>query len=603
MINRKILIRLTDAILAAFIITAIAVTGWLDDVEYRISDHFYQKYGVRSSDIVVIGIDKTTLSNLGPMSPNHRKDIAKAIKYLNNNDSNSRPAVIGIDLLFTGVNSDDLDGDKELVETVAQYRNVVIASEADLDEENILADNNDPYAPWDKTWPFIPPFPELAAVADTGHINAPNEVDGITRHDLLYVNVTERGKLYSFARVIYEKYCNYKDIKQQAPPKTVGNGLFYLPFTAKSYSVENNLWDLLEGNVSSEVYRDKIVLIGPYAAGMQDATPTALDRSDLMYGIDIHANAIQAFQEGFFPREVARTPQLIILFILSFILEFLFRNGKMKNMFLIWLTVFFGWLILCKICYHQEIILNVLWVPFSASILFVGAVATNYMIARSEKDQVINTFVKYVDQTILKQLLEGDSESLDLGGKEHDIAVLFVDIRGFTSMSEKLPPSTVVNILNRYLTLTAECIRRYHGTLDKFVGDCTMAFWNAPVKQENSVYLACRAAMDMIEGSKELKKEIMREYGYDISFGIGVHWGSAVVGNIGTSFRMDYTAIGDTVNTAARLEANARGGTILISRAVADQLGNSAEINSLGNSIKLKGKSADFEILELKALK
>ena len=120
--------------------------------------------------------------------------------------------------------------------------------------------------------------------------------------------------------------------------------------------------------------------------------------------------------------------------------------------------------------------------------------------------------------------------------------------------------------------------------------------------QENSVELACRAALDMIAGSKDLGAELKGRYGREISFGVGVHWGNAVVGNIGTPFRMDYTAIGDTVNTAARLEANAAGGTILISRAVADILGSRARVTSLGNSIKLKGKSEDFEILRLNSL-
>ena len=181
--------------------------------------------------------------------------------------------------------------------------------------------------------------------------------------------------------------------------------------------------------------------------------------------------------------------------------------------------------------------------------------------------------------------------------------MLFVDIRGFTTMSEQLSPPEVVEILNQYLTLTAECIRRHHGTLDKFVGDCTMAFWNAPLAQEEPVLLACRAAVDMIRDSEKLRLELKKRYGREISFGIGVHWGSAVVGNIGSPFRMDYTAIGDTVNTAARLEANAPGGKILISRAVADILGSRADVTSLGDTVKLKGKSAGFEVLRLNSLK
>ena len=240
--------------------------------------------------------------------------------------------------------------------------------------------------------------------------------------------------------------------------------------------------------------------------------------------------------------------------------------------------------------------------PLMATILFVASVAVNYIRAAREKRRITSTFGRYVDPAVLKELLVQGGAAEQLGGKLFDIAVLFVDIRGFTTMSEALDAPTVVEIINRYLTLTTECIMRYRGTLDKFVGDCTMAFWNAPLPQENAVYLACRAAMDMVEGSKALVEELQAKYGRTVSFGVGVHAGPAVVGNIGAPQRMDYTAIGDTVNTAARLEANAPGGKILISRAGADALGARAKTTSLGDSIKLKGKADVFECLTLDSL-
>ena len=332
-----------------------------------------------------------------------------------------------------------------------------------------------------------------------------------------------------------------------------------------------------------------------YWRGFQDSI---LDHS-FIYGIEIHANEIQAFQRNFFPIEVDRNLQLAILFIVCTIAEFFFRRWKMLHSTILWIAVCISWFIICQLCYQYcEIILHTLWVPLLVSVLFVGAVTTDYVRVQIEKIRVTSVF----DQTIMNKLIEGDSDAFHLGGKLQDIVVLFVDIRGFTTMSEKLPPSAIVDILNRYLTLTTECVRRHHGTLDKFIGDCTMAFWNAPVKQDNPVLLACNAAMDMIEGSESLSKEIKELYGFGISFGIGIHYGNAVVGNIGSKMRMDYTAIGDTVNTAARLEANAPGDKILISRAVADILGSSANITSLGNTITLKGKSKGFEVLMLNSL-
>ncbi|MBP5733251.1 MAG: adenylate/guanylate cyclase domain-containing protein [Lachnospiraceae bacterium] len=170
-------------------------------------------------------------------------------------------------------------------------------------------------------------------------------------------------------------------------------------------------------------------------------------------------------------------------------------------------------------------------------------------------------------------------------------------------MSEALPATEVVEILNQYLTLTTKCVMDNHGTLDKFVGDCTMAIWNAPLPQEDYVMNACKAALDMVKGSEELAKELQEKYGRTVAFGVGVHCGKAVVGNIGAKMRMDYTAIGDTVNTAARLEANAPGGCVYISRAVVDALGDRILATSLGTSIKLKGKADGFEIFTLDGIK
>lgn len=129
-----------------------------------------------------------------------------------------------------------------------------------------------------------------------------------------------------------------------------------------------------------------------------------------------------------------------------------------------------------------------------------------------------------------------------------------------------------------------------------------MAFWNAPLPQEDYVMLACRAAMDMVEGAKPLTEALQKAYGHTVSFGIGIHVGPAVIGNIGAPMRMDYTAIGDTVNTAARLEANAPAGTIYISRAVADALAERIAVTPLAEPPRLKGKAEGFEILTLDAI-
>ena len=252
---------------------------------------------------------------------------------------------------------------------------------------------------------------------------------------------------------------------------------------------------------------------------------------------------------------------------------------------------------LCLFANSRGIILSPLYVLACITILYIVGVAFNYIRAALEKRRVTSTFQRYVAPEIVHELLEEGGEATELGGRECEIAVLFVDIRGFTTMSEKLEPARVVEILNEYLTLTTDCVFKNHGTLDKFVGDCTMAFWGAPLPQEDCIFKAVKAGFDMIEGAKSLSQELKERYGETVDFGVGVNFGKAVVGNIGAKNRMDYTAIGDTVNTAARLEANAPGGKIYVSRAVADALQGRVRFESLGDTIQLKGKAAGFEIL------
>lgn len=285
---------------------------------------------------------------------------------------------------------------------------------------------------------------------------------------------------------------------------------------------------------------------------------------------------------------------LLTILFPSYLL-FLRLNVKLSTVF--WLVLCGGWMGLLHLLHVQGPVLQMILVPLGVTILYVGRLATNYVRSALEKRWITATFKRYVAPEIVDELLKESPDSLELGGKLTNIAVLFVDIRGFTAMSEQLQPKQVVEILNRYLSLIVDCILKNGGTLDKFVGDAAMAFWGAPLPQDDYVMRAVKAAADMVSGSQALSEELMAQFGRTVSFGIGVHVGDAVVGNIGSPRRMDYTAIGDTVNTSARLEANAPGGTIFISREVASRLEGRIRVTSLGDSVKLKGKAAGFEVL------
>ncbi|WP_051204817.1 CHASE2 domain-containing protein [Butyrivibrio sp. VCD2006] len=597
--KKDFVVKLIAAIVVAFIFTAIAASGILAGQDGIASDALYQQEVATDGQIVVVGMDQKALEEIGPM-PWPRSVIADVIAYLNS--SGSPPAVIAVDVLYVGESATPTN-DTYLAAVAENGGNVVTAvaatfgSEIEEDAGGFRLNNRSVLA-------LDEPYEELKAVTTMGHINTMTDSDGIIRHAMLYIDTPENDRLYSFSRVIYEKYCEKMGITPNPEPATT-EGFFYIPFTGKSgaYYDYISVSDVYYGSVDPDYFEDKIVLIGPYAPGLQDEYRTSIDHAVASYGVEIQANLVEAFRKGFYPAEASNILQLVILFIISFAALMFFYDRKVVPSVVAEVGVCLGWIALAYVLYHKAgVVLHVLWIPLFVTILFVVSVALNYIRAQREKHKIENTFGHYVDPTIMNQLLEQGTEALELGGKTYDIAVLFVDIRGFTTMSEALDPPTVVEIINSYLTLTTECIMKNHGTLDKFVGDCTMAFWNAPLPQEDPVYLACCAAMDMVEGSKALGEQLMERFGRTVSFGVGVNWGPAVVGNIGAPLRMDYTAIGDTVNTAARLEANAPGGKILISRAVADILGDRAKVTSLGDTIKLKGKAEGFEILTLDEL-
>lgn len=580
--------------------TGIAASGVLSTVEHAASDALYQHSAATDGEIVIIGMDQYALEVLGPM-PWPRSYMADVVSYLNA-DPEYAPAVIGLDVLYIG-HSDDPDADAALAEAAAMGGNVVVAGAAAFGSE-LVAEGDRFYMEDLSLLAWEAPYAELAAVAEVAHVNAMADKDGIIRHNLLPLE-TPDGTVYSFGRVVYEKYAEAMGIAPNPMPQTDANGFFYLPYTADpgGYDQGISFADVYFGEIEPEYFADKIVLIGPYAAAMQDEYRTSIEHAAPMYGVEIQANQIDAYRAGFLPTEAHLGFQMLFLFLWCLALLMGLKNRKVGTGVLVWLLSCVCWIGFCVFAYHSGWVLHAMCFPLMSTVIFVGSVADNYIRAAREKRRITDTFGRYVDPAVLKELLVEDRASEQLGGKTMDIAVLFVDIRGFTAMSAALEPTTVVEIINRYLTMTTDCIMRYRGTLDKFVGDCTMAFWNAPLPQEDYVYLACKAAMDMVEGSKALGEELLKKYGQTVSFGIGIHMGSAVIGNIGAPQRMDYTAIGDTVNTAARLEANAPGSTVLISRAVADALGNRADVTSLGNSIQLKGKAEDFETLTLDALR
>ncbi|MEO1643779.1 MAG: adenylate/guanylate cyclase domain-containing protein, partial [Chloroflexota bacterium] len=218
----------------------------------------------------------------------------------------------------------------------------------------------------------------------------------------------------------------------------------------------------------------------------------------------------------------------------------------------------------------------------------------NYQSLRQSHAKVQDTFERFVAPSVVQKALTDD---VQLGGERQEISVLFADIRGYTAFSENESPEKVVEVLNHYLSVAGNTIIGWEGTLDKFFGDGLMAIFNAPEKQEDHVYRATEAALAIIQAVKEINAV----YGYDLAYSVGVHVGEAVVGYIGTAYAVNYTAIGDTVNLAKRLQESAVPNQILIDEAVVKRLGNKVKVKPMGE-LQVKGRSTPsraYQLLDL----
>jgi class 3 adenylate cyclase len=218
-----------------------------------------------------------------------------------------------------------------------------------------------------------------------------------------------------------------------------------------------------------------------------------------------------------------------------------------------------------------------------------------------EKELLKGAFSKYVTKSVVDRIMENEG-GLKLGGEKKEVSVFFSDIRGFTHMSEQLRPEEVVSLLNEYFTEMVKIIFKYEGTLDKFMGDAIMAVFGAPVDQADHAERAVMAALEMSQKMMELRAKWRMEGKKEVNIGIGINTGEVIVGNLGSNERMEYTAIGDNVNLAQRLESVAEGGQILISSATYEIVKGKVVARML-EPIKLKGKAEKVIPYEVESLR
>lgn len=570
--------------LLSFIIFYFGTAGFWD---MGILDRLNQRSSVTNKKIYIIGIDDRTLEQYGPVNTWSWHIPAQLVELLNK-DPKARPAVIGFDVIYS--EKTDEEGDSHFANTCREAGNVVAALSfsfkemPERDEKGRMT-----YNPYYVDY-VIEPYEELKDSVICGYANTAVDRDGFVRQAMAYLD-HEGGKIYSLSSQIYKNYQESQE-KEAVFPAVYGRGnRYYFSYSGKpgGYNVVS-MADVLNGTVDPKLFQDAIVLVGAYAVGMQDSYSTAISHNSQMYGVEIHANIIDALLKGKTQLPVSPFLYATVSAFLCGIFFVVIRRAKIIPVsvgtgVLAVLDVLFA-----RFMYEQGILVPVVLVPAVLILLYAERVIEGYLAEILRRRRVVNVFKQYVAPQIVEKISKDTDFELVLGGENRQIAVLFVDIRGFTTMSESLRPEEVVEILNEYLSLTTKSIFDNGGTLDKFVGDATMAVFNAPFALDDYIFKAVCTAWDMKAGADAIAEKFEKRFGKSVAFGIGINCGEAVVGNIGCEFRMDYTAIGDTVNTAARLESNAKRGQILVSEAVYEAVKDRVEVTPVGE-IPLKGKS------------
>jgi adenylate cyclase len=237
------------------------------------------------------------------------------------------------------------------------------------------------------------------------------------------------------------------------------------------------------------------------------------------------------------------------------------------------------------------------------TLTFMLIVTYRVLTEQREKRYIRQTFSKFVSKSVVDELLKSP-DMLKLGGEKKRVTVLFSDIRGFTSLSERMTPEQLVDHLNFYLQEMTDIVIKYDGTLDKYVGDEIMAFWGAPIPQKDHALLCCKAAIDMMKKLNEMNSAWAHQKKDLINIGIGINSGDMIVGNVGSSSRMDYTLIGDMVNLGARIEGTNKvyGTNIIISEYTYEEVREHVIVREL-DLIRVKGKEKPVKIYELIDLK
>jgi adenylate cyclase len=366
-------------------------------------------------------------------------------------------------------------------------------------------------------------------------------------------------------------------------------------------AIVNSYAQIQEGQkpqIPPEEFAGKTVLVGASAVGLLDNKPSPT--SGVMPGVEIHAAALDTLRHGNFIRLMPRPVLYAFVLILA-----LLTGWAVSSLRKIWVIAgaFPAFLAIPAAASCAALAAGI-WLefvfPLAAVLLtLIGAAVLNYKTEGQQRRFIKSVFSHYLSPAVIDRLIE-DPKRLQLGGEEREITSFFSDVAGFTSISEKLSPHELVGLLNMYLSEMTEIILDAGGTLDKYEGDAIVAFWNAPLDDPDHAFRACRAALSCQKRLEEIGPDLVKRFGLEIRARIGLNTGPAVVGNMGSSRRFDYTAMGDTINLAARLEGACKTYGVLI--LVGERTFESVQDRILAREVdrvRVVGKKRPVRVFEL----
>ncbi len=587
--QRTLLVRVVLPIALALFVSVLSFTPAWESLELKGFDTLTWLTATEhpTVPIVIVAVDDNSFSTIEQQWPWPRGLHAQLVDALHE----AGASVIAFDILFA--ERDTHGQDKDLAAAIARAGNVVLASDiAKTTRENYgMVERIDP----------LNVFKD--AGARPGLILVSHDPDS----GLRLVPLPQEAFFREIIRVYARTHPNVS-AEVYVPP---GSMIRYVgpdhTFKYVSYYQAMDPTHFLPKGI----FKDRIVIIGrdintTTEVGAQQVdkfvTPFLQFSGQLMPGAEAHASMIDGALSN---RNLIRLP--FVASLLLTVLMTLLAGVAMRD----WLPLR-SLLVVLGLALILTFVSGVLfefanyWMPIAAPVtgmflVYIAYGGLGFLLEQKRKQEIKRAWSYYVSPAVVDQMI-AHPEQLVLGGQKREVTLMFTDLAGFTSISEQLTPEQVSHLLNRHLTEMTRVIIAHRGTVDKFIGDAVMAFWGAPFEDAEQAKHACEAAQEMQQKMIALREELQKEGLPPVFMRIGVHTGLAVVGNMGSDERFDYTAIGDTVNLASRLEgANKAYGTdILVSEATASKLNGAMGLRVV-DKVKVKGKLEAVEVFTIDA--